>query len=490
MKLARHTFFNLLGLGVPLLFALVSIPALVQALGPERFGLLTLIWAVTSYFGLFDLGLGRALTQQLAAVDSSGTDAINERVLSLCWTAMLLMLALGAIGGGLLAVVAPFGMSFLDGISDPVDALHSVWWMAVGIPFIVSTAGLRGILEARGAFGIINLIRIPLGAWTFIGPWFSLIVWGPDLEQIAMMLVCGRLLAFFVHAWVVMHLVSELQAAPKLDRLWLQPLCVSGGWMTVSNVVSPFMGYVDRFIIAAMVSSVAVTYYVTPLELAIKLSIFPAAITAVLFPSISGLLVRSGAVVWSLCEEALAWLLISMVITALPIAVFAPELLALWVGAEMAQHSAVLLQLFCIGMTVNCLAHIPFTLLQGTSESRSTALIHCAELPIFLLALWIFVSVAGVRGAAFAWLIRICVDAGALFLVSARQLDMRIGQLATTSHRMALLVMACGFAACWIDNVFLRAGVVLAACGFVCTLLLPVVRWHEGRNTLRRKIQS
>ena len=68
VRLVRHTLFNLVGLGAPLFVALVSIPMLLQELGVPRFGLLTLIWAVVSYFSLFDLGLGRALTQSLARI--------------------------------------------------------------------------------------------------------------------------------------------------------------------------------------------------------------------------------------------------------------------------------------------------------------------------------------------------------------------------------------------------------------------------------------
>jgi O-antigen/teichoic acid export membrane protein len=44
---------------------------MIHELGPSRFGLLTPIWAVVSYFWPFDLGLGRALTQQLAVVLSN-----------------------------------------------------------------------------------------------------------------------------------------------------------------------------------------------------------------------------------------------------------------------------------------------------------------------------------------------------------------------------------------------------------------------------------
>ena len=68
MRIAQSALLNAAGLGLPLVAAVVCIPVLIETLGPSRFGVLTLIWAVSSYFGVFDLGLGRALTQQLAAV--------------------------------------------------------------------------------------------------------------------------------------------------------------------------------------------------------------------------------------------------------------------------------------------------------------------------------------------------------------------------------------------------------------------------------------
>src|SRR6266851_6804804 len=64
----RHTFMNLAGLGLPLVAAIFTIPSLIRKLGDERFGLLTLVWAIVGYFGLFDFGLGRALTQQFSVL--------------------------------------------------------------------------------------------------------------------------------------------------------------------------------------------------------------------------------------------------------------------------------------------------------------------------------------------------------------------------------------------------------------------------------------
>ena len=46
--------------------ALVAIPVLLSQLGSARFGILSLAWTVVGYFGLFDVGLGRSLTQMIS----------------------------------------------------------------------------------------------------------------------------------------------------------------------------------------------------------------------------------------------------------------------------------------------------------------------------------------------------------------------------------------------------------------------------------------
>jgi O-antigen/teichoic acid export membrane protein len=64
--LARNTLFNLIGQGLPLVVAVVTIPLIIQGLGIDRFGLLSLAWVVLGYFAIFDLGLGRATTKFVA----------------------------------------------------------------------------------------------------------------------------------------------------------------------------------------------------------------------------------------------------------------------------------------------------------------------------------------------------------------------------------------------------------------------------------------
>lgn len=70
--LARNTVWNLIGNGAPMIVAVFSIPILIHALGKDRFGVLALAWALIGYASLFDMGLGRALTQLVARKLGSG----------------------------------------------------------------------------------------------------------------------------------------------------------------------------------------------------------------------------------------------------------------------------------------------------------------------------------------------------------------------------------------------------------------------------------
>src|SRR5437867_11276331 len=102
--LARNSALNLFAQGIPIILAIVAIPPLVRGLGPERFGVLTLAWAAIGYFSLFELGLSRALTQAVAQRLGNG----GERdVPAITWTAILLLFALGVLGGVVLAFLTP-----------------------------------------------------------------------------------------------------------------------------------------------------------------------------------------------------------------------------------------------------------------------------------------------------------------------------------------------------------------------------------------------
>ena len=475
LRMGRSVLFNAVGLGTPLLVAVYTIPVLIDGLGTARFGLLTLVWAVVSYFGLFDLGLGRALTRQLAVETASGR---VERIGPMLGTAGVIMLALGVLGALLMAAAAPWAPRLISGVPDAGELTLAMLAMALALPAIVLTSGMRGVLEAEHAFGLVNLIRVPMGLFTFVGPVVVLWSIGPRLDWIAAVLAAGRVLACLTHWLAITRVYRGRMPRLALQREFVRPLLSSGGWLTVSNLISPLMGYADRFVIAALITASAVAWYATPHELVSKLWIVPGALTAVLFPAFAAQSVADVAQTPRLFGRATAALFALLLPLTAGLALFANELLALWIDAAFAAQSAVLLQIFAFGTLVNALAHVPFTLLQGVGAARTTATIHAIELPLFLLALVWMTQAYGLMGAAAAWLLRICADTTLMFECCRRQQ----GWSWTTSVRRhcGLLAVASGLA---------FAGIALSSATARAAWLLGIVALataalaHEFRQT-------
>lgn len=477
--LLKHTSYNLLGLGIPLISAVVSIPILLHSLGSDRFGLLTLIWAVVSYFGLFDLGLGRALTKQLSMLFALNE---NEKVGSLVATSTVLMALLGIASGVLLAVLAPWGIGLISGVPNQNEAIYAVYAMALSMPAIVLTSGFRGILEAKHAFATVNLIRLPMGLFTFLGPVLVVIYGQPRLDWIALVLGLGRVIACVVHAWYAWKVLPHNRGDLVIRTNLLKPLWVTGGWLTVSNIISPLMGYVDRFLLSSIVSAGAVAYYVTPQELMTKLWIIPGALTMVLFPTFAAQATKRDEETWKLFKKAVRWLFVALLPIISTVVLFSNEILSLWISQAFASQSSMLLQIFAVGILVSCLTHIPFVLIQSAGSPRLTAFVHLTELPFFLGLLWILTSNYGTLGAACAWLTRTIIDALVVFALSAPLLGQSVRKFFNVKVLALMFLVVIIFSGIFIESGILRALWLIVLLVMFSLSLLPKKRLSAQSN--------
>jgi O-antigen/teichoic acid export membrane protein len=218
---------------------------------------------------------------------------------------------------------------------------------------------------------------------------------------------------------------------------YMKPLFSIGGWLTVSNVVSPLMNYVDRFIIGALVSASAVAYYATPYELVTKLWIVPGALTAVLFPTFAAQIAANRRDGVDLFRQSISILFLALAPACTALALFAHEILTIWINTEFAANSATLLVIFSIGVLINGLTTIPFTLIQSASKVKVTALAHLFEAPAYFVVLYWLTLNYGTIGASAAWLLRIVFDAAIMFIIAIRITGLTLR--ATTYLKYALI---------------------------------------------------
>ncbi|HYL92895.1 MAG TPA: oligosaccharide flippase family protein [Alphaproteobacteria bacterium] len=254
--LKRNTAWNLLGQALPLLVGLYAIPKVIQHLGTDRFGLLTLVWMVVGYFSLFDFGLGRALTSLVAQKIG---EAKEHELPSLISTAKLLMFGFSVVGGAVFALTAAWLVRSVLKVppSLQTEAIHSCYLLGISLPFVISTTGLRGILEAHQKFVIVNALRVPLGMITYLAP-LIVMPYSTGLFPVVVVLTVGRLLGWLAHLIACRPFLPSLRKGIRFERASIPQLMGFGGWLTVSNVIGPLMVTLDRLVIGAFVSLGAV----------------------------------------------------------------------------------------------------------------------------------------------------------------------------------------------------------------------------------------
>lgn len=413
-----NILWNFAGNALPLLAGLLAFPLLLKGLGVDRFGVLSIAWVLVGYFSLFDLGLSRAVTYIVSKYVALGE---MSSALGAAATALRLTWLLGFIAAAIIGVLAS---QLTDGLLEiPTEiqreAIASFYVLAISIPFVIHSGGLRGILEAHHSFRSASIVRMSLGVGTFMGPLLA-VSFGGDLVAVIWILVAIRIAAWFAYLKAVSRHIDFRSPHFRFERKWLRPLLTFGGWMTVTNVVSPLMVYLDRFVIAAKISIAAVSYYIVPYEVVTRAWVIPAAITGVLFPLLSAS--------WSTEKEKNAeylnkaiGFLVAVLFPALGIlSYFAPELFSVWLGEEFAHQSTAILRWLAASTLIGSVAQVYFALIQGAGRSDWTGKLHLVEAIPYWFLLVYMLDEYGVVGAAVAYFARTAVDAVGMMWLATR----------------------------------------------------------------------
>lgn len=412
------------GLGFPLVLAVLFIPRLISGMGTDRFGVLTIILTFLNYFGFFDLGIGRALTQLLAG--RAHEDKKEEA--ALIWTVSVLLGGLGTFAALILFLAAPFVVSKLLRIQGSLAAETILALRELGfiLPFLLHSLALRGILEARRRFDLSNLIRIPVGVFSFGAP-ILVLPFSHNLGIIVAIILSGRILAWALNLWMIFHIL------PHLKHMWgwkpgdIWSLMRYGGWYTVSSVVAPITDSLDRLFISTFLSISMVAYYTTPYELINKLGILSGSVGGAIFPEFAFRLRKSKREAEILFLRGFKYLLTILFPFVLIATAYSREGLALWLNPQFAILSAPVLQWLAIFVFIIGGAVVPLVFLQGAGRPDLSARMHLLELPIHAALLYAFIKLDGIRGAAIACVFRISIDFLGMLFFSGSLLGFKAG---------------------------------------------------------------
>ena len=416
-RLVSGILWNGLGRGLPLLLALVITPFLVGALGVERWGLFTLALALIGIFGVFDLGLGMALTRGVSERLGAGA-AVEAR--AMIGATLLALLGVSAVIAAALFLTVPWLVGRFLNVPEGLqqEAITAFQLLAAGAPLVVLNAALWGVLSAWQRFRLANLVNIPLNTFYYLGPLLVLFFWN-SLIGVMLAVILVRLFSGIAYALIAHRDVPGLGLRDARFGL-MRPLLRQGFWMSLSGALTQLLLYADRFIIGAVLTLSAVAFYATPLDLIMRLWILPVAVTQTLLPAIASsyrelpqhtaLLMRRGAlIVMALCLPA-----------SLALIPGAELFLRLWLGESFATGGGAVLRILGFGIFFSCLSFIPGVLLEAIGRPDVTAKFSLLLAAIFLPLSAALLPWLGIEGAALAWAARCVVECLGRFWAAAR----------------------------------------------------------------------
>lgn len=480
MGIARNAALNVAGGAVPIAVTLVTVPIYLSVIGAERYGVLAIAWLLLGYFGLFDLGLGRAAAQRIASLAEASPQSRSD----VFWTALWMNALLGIIGAFLLLPVGYWAFGTMNDLSGPLaeEVRAAVPWIAATLPLATVMGVLAGALQGRERFLELNVIRSLETSLGSIAPLLVAIFHGPELKWLIAAALLARLfstLLFFHFSWVRVP-----AGAPRRPRWRLvRDLLSFGGWITVSSVVGPLLASFDRFVIGVMISAAAVTHYVVPFSLISRMWILPQSLSSALLPRFSAL--APGDDSDRLMAESLRALIL-LVTPAILIGILALEpFLIVWLGPDFAAVSAPVAHILVLGFWVNSSAHLPLTSLHGRGRPDLVAKAHVAELVPYGIVLALGLSAFGLEGAALAWSLRVAADAVILFSLD-RSLKPAVRLLSTPALLVAgavavVLVLPLGAPERWV-----LLGLIDAVALVWWVRNIPAKWWQAGASCLLR----
>lgn len=438
MSLSRNTTYNLVGAIIPVVLSLVTVPAYLKLVGPERYGVLAIAWLMLGYFGLFDLGLGRSTSFRIA----SQRDGTPEARADTFWAALSVNVGMGLIGGLLLLAAAGYFFAHAFKMSEALrpEILASVPLLACAVPISTLTGVLTGAMQGREKFLETNIISLISTALFQLLP-IAVAFWvGPHLFPLLCAAILARLIAIVVLGYRCY--IEFCRGLPRrLIKAEVTGLLKYGGWVNLTSLLGQALVMIDRFMIGAVLGAAAVTIYTVPLQLAQRIQILPGALTNALFPRLSAAESQAK----GLADTALRTLIALMSVPVLGAIFVIEPFLRLWVGHDVGGQSGPIGRILLIGFWANSFAMISFIRLQTSGRPDLVTKSILAQLPIYVALLYFALTHFGFIGCAVVFAVRCVSD----YLVLSWMANRAISNWRILLFTLGMLVLGAYLAGLW-----------------------------------------
>ena len=414
-RLSVRALWGFASWALPLAVVFFVTPMLLDAMGPERFGVLMISLVTPLIAAQLDFGIALSAVRRLAATLAAGR--VEASTLLTIGTALALCgLALGSLLW-IVAVPVSDGLGFSAVLGNTEGAhlmrLCGLWGT---VTLVCSLPGL--VARATQSFVLITLIQTAATATLWIGA-LVMVRANQQLADIVLLGVGLNILFAIVTAYAIRRRLIWRTPIRLETRLLLGDWKYSMG-MFVSQIASTLVYQFDRVLIAAVGSPALAGAYALCINLANKLMAAVVALTAFVFPHASGLHVSGGrAAVEDLLHALDRSVIVLVVPVVLPGCALAGSFLSLWVGEFATPELSATFRLLWLAFAIASLSVPVGNILAASGQTALAARFAWLTAAVVVTSIVALVPRFGLRGAGIGVLLGMATSL--LFNVAARR---------------------------------------------------------------------
>jgi len=258
IALLKNVGSSWFALGINIVVGVLLSPYILHHLGDEAFGLWVLIFSITGYYGLFDLGIRSSIVRYVATFSATSDQTELDRLIS---TALFTYTGIGLVA----LLVTLTGSVYVASIFRiSADFLHTARWLflivgsAVALGFPLGISG--GILEGLQRFYLLNFTNISA---TLIRALLIVLALrhGGGLLTVALITVSMPLFSGMVNAIAVLRLLPLRLSIKNVNRGSLRRIATYSSSTLIIIVAARLRFKTDAMVIGTFLSSAAITYF-------------------------------------------------------------------------------------------------------------------------------------------------------------------------------------------------------------------------------------
>ncbi len=418
-KVIKNSFLNLCGVLIPAGIMFPFFGYFSRCLTIEEFGIFSISFGLLGYSSLFDAGLSRAVVRLLTIKEN-----IKSSESLIIGTAAVVVTALGMVAT-ILALFYADSLTRVLNISQPLQgqSIFAFQILSLAVMPMLLNLVFTAKLEAYEDFSVFNQLRIINAIISALPSVFLSFLPSSAFIGAVIGITVGRYITLFITIYkcYTFHELSSL----RFSKDALNKLLSFGGWISISNIVSPIMVYFDRFILSSVMGAGKVAFYSLPAEFVTRLNIIPSSVLRAAFPALSKLNGSANVVYNDLYKQVKFYYILCATVTIPILILLSDYIVLLWLGEKYLTTSTFILRVLLVGYYFNCLSQLPILYLQSQGITKTIAYLHMAEVIPYLCVLYFFIDSWGVHGAAYAWCMRVIIDNFALTWLSYQHKKMK-----------------------------------------------------------------